>query len=219
MILLDASGLSASRPGRSLFGGLDLTVKSGDRIGVVGLNGCGKSTLLGILAGTAEPESGEVRRGRDVSVAVLDQSPVLHGATLEDALRYGMQSPSWELDAVADRLGLGDLREAEVPTLSGGQAKRVALARALVADADLLILDEPTNHLDIDAVAWLEERLADYRGGLVLVTHDRHFLDAVTTRVVELDRGRAYLHEGGYASYLEGRARREEMAGGAGSDL
>ena len=99
--------------------------------------------------------------------------------------------------------------------LSGGQAKRVALARALVAvgegsEDDLLILDEPTNHLDIDAIAWLEERLAGFRGGLVLVTHDRHVLDRVTTRILELDRGAGHVHEGGYASYLEARAERAE---------
>ena len=99
-----------------------------------------------------------------------------------------------------------------VERLSGGQAKRVALARALVAETDLLILDEPTNHLDIDAIAWLEDRLAEHRGGLVLVTHDRHFLDRITTRVLELDRGHGYVHEGGYGAYLEGRSRREEHA-------
>jgi ATP-binding cassette subfamily F protein uup len=100
----------------------------------------------------------------------------------------------------------------DVGSLSGGQAKRVALARALVTKTDLLILDEPTNHLDIDAIAWLEDRLAAHRGGLVLVTHDRHFLDRITTRVLELDRGKGYTHEGGYGAYLEGRAQREEHA-------
>ena len=115
-----------------------------------------------------------------------------------------------------DRLGHG--RRCSTPTLStlsGGQAKRVALARTLVAESDLLVLDEPTNHLDIDGIAWLEDRLAAYRGGLVLVTHDRHVLDRVTTRILELDRGRGYVHEGGYDAYLEGRAQREEQAAGA----
>ena len=107
---------------------------------------------------------------------------------------------------------MADLTDADTGRLSGGQAKRVALARTLVADSDLLILDEPTNHLDIDAIAWLEERLAAYRGGLVLVTHDRHVLDRVTTRVLELDRGTGYIHDGGYDVYLEGRAEREEQA-------
>jgi ABC transport system ATP-binding/permease protein len=116
---------------------------------------------------------------------------------------------------VLDRVGLGPQADADLDTLSGGQAKRVALAATLVAPSDLLVLDEPTNHLDIDGIAWLEDRLADGRGGLVLVTHDRHLLDGVTTRILELDRGRGYVHEGGYASYLEGRAQRDEEAADA----
>jgi ATP-binding cassette subfamily F protein uup len=116
---------------------------------------------------------------------------------------------------VVDRLGLTPLVGAATATLSGGQAKRVALARALVGEHDLLVLDEPTNQLDIDGIAWLEDRLAAHRGGLVLVTHDRHLLDRVTTRILEIDRGAAYLHEGGYASYLEGRADRERRAADA----
>jgi ATP-binding cassette subfamily F protein uup len=121
----------------------------------------------------------------------------------------------WEAAAVLEHLGMGRLVDADVATLSGGQAKRVALARLLVEESDLLVLDEPTNHLDIEAIAWLEERLARHRGGLVLVTHDRHVLDRVTTRVLELDRGKGYVHEGGYASYLEARALREEQAAAA----
>jgi ATP-binding cassette subfamily F protein uup len=212
MILLDVTQLAARRPGRVLFEGLDLTVRTGDRLGVVGLNGCGKSTLLGVLSGSVSPDAGTLRRGRGVEVAALLQVPRLHGRSVTEALHHESPVPTWEVDAVADRLGLGELRDAEVATLSGGQAKRVALARALVSGAELLILDEPTNHLDIDAIAWLEEHLATRSGALVLVTHDRHFLDAVTTEVLEIDRGTAHLHHGGYDAYLEGRARREELA-------
>ena len=212
MILLDVDSVAASRPGRPLFEQVSFTIAGSDRLGIVGLNGSGKSTLLGILAGTVEPESGEVRRGRDVRIAVLDQDPGFEGATVREAVTAGHDEAEWEAAAVADRLGLGAMLDSPVDQLSGGQAKRVALARALVAPSDLLILDEPTNHLDIDAIAWLEDRLAAHRGGLVLVTHDRHFLDRITTRVLELDRGRGYVHEGGYGAYLEGRARREEHA-------
>ena len=210
MILVDLARVAASRPGKPLFAELSLTVSSGDRLGIVGLNGTGKSTLLRVLTGAAEPESGTVRRGRGVRVAALDQVPRLPPGRVVDAVGSG-----WEAAAVLDRLGMGELLDADVATLSGGQAKRVALARTLVAECDLLVLDEPTNHLDIDAIAWLEERLAGFRGGLVLVTHDRHVLDRVTTRVLELDRGRGYVHEGGYAAYLEGRARRDEQAADA----
>ncbi len=222
MILLDATSLAASRPGRLLFDDVSITISDRDRLGVVGLNGGGKSTLLRILAGIDAPESGTVRRGREVRVTMLEQNPgdgtrtvreaVLTGLDPDDVAHDDAADRSWEAEAVADRLGLGDLLDRSVADLSGGQAKRVALARALVAPGDLLILDEPTNHLDIDAIAWLEDRLAAHRGGLVLVTHDRHFLDRVTTRILELDRGACHVHEGGYDAYLEGRARREEHA-------
>jgi ATP-binding cassette subfamily F protein uup len=215
VILLDASGLSASRPGRPLFADVSVTLRAGDRLAVVGLNGSGKTTLLRQLAGLQPPETGTVRRGRGARVVALDQDAPLATATVTDAVGTG-----WEAAAIVDRIGLTELRDRAVPTLSGGEAKRVALARALVdvgppgeGDEDvLLVLDEPTNHLDIDAIAWLEERLAAHRGGLLLVSHDRHLLDRVTTRILELDRGRSYLHEGGYAAYLEASAEREERA-------
>ena len=143
---------------------------------------------------------------------MLAQDPHLSGDTVRAAIAAGADAEGWEVGSVADRLGLGPLLDQPVDRLSGGQAKRVALARALVSTADLLILDEPTNHLDIDAIAWLEDRLAEHRGGLVLVTHDRHFLDRITTRVLELDRGVGYVHDGGYDAYLEGRADREAKA-------
>ena len=210
VILVDLDRVGAARPGRPLFADLSLTLSAGDRLGVVGINGTGKSTLLRVIAGASEPEAGAVRRGRGVRVGFLDQRPALPPGTVRGAVGEG-----WEAAAVLEHLGMGPLADADVATLSGGQAKRVALARLLVEESDLLVLDEPTNHLDIDAIAWLEERLARHRGGLVLVTHDRHVLDRVTTRVLELDRGGAHMHEGGYAAYLEGRAAREEQAASA----
>ena len=211
MILIDLEAVAVARPDRPLFESLSLTVSSGDRIGIVGFNGTGKSTLLRVLDGSVEPDSGKVRRGRGVDVAVLDQNPELDGPTVLGAVGDG-----WEAAAVLDRLGIGsDLHDRAVDQLSGGQAKRVALARTLVSDAELLILDEPTNHLDIDGIAWLEERLSQFQGGLVLVTHDRHMLDSVTTRILELDRGTGYVHDGGYTSYLNGRIEREARAANA----
>ncbi|MGQ0434849.1 MAG: ABC-F family ATP-binding cassette domain-containing protein [Microthrixaceae bacterium] len=219
MILVDATDLSVSRPGKPLFSNLSVTVASGDRLGVVGINGCGKSTLLNVLAGTREPEGGSVRRGRGARISVLDQDAPLPEGTVATVVGHG-----WEGAAVLDRLGMGAAMDADVATLSGGQVKRVALARALVAvggpgghadDGDLLILDEPTNHLDLDGIAWLEDWLARFSGGLILVTHDRHVLDRVTTSVLELDRGKGYLHVGGYQSWLDARAEREDRAAGA----
>jgi len=205
VILVDLARVGARRPDRPLFEDLSVTVSAGDRLGVVGRNGTGKSTLLRVLAGVDRPEEGTVRQGRGVRVGFLGQRPELPAGDVRAAL-----GSHWEAAAILQRVGMGGLAEADVATLSGGQAKRVALARVLVDEIDLLILDEPTNHLDVDAIGWLEERLARFRGGLVLVTHDRHVLDRVTTRILELDRGRGYLHDGGYSGYLAAAAERAE---------
>ena len=222
MILLDATDLAASRPGRQLFSGVSLTLSTGDRLGLVGINGTGKSTLLRVLAGKADPESGTLRPGRGARVVMLDQADDLPAGTVRQAVAPGSHPErEWEVDAILSRLGIGDLADVATDRLSGGQTKRVALARALVEvgpgggpddDSVLLILDEPTNHLDIDAIAWLEDRLAGHRGGLILVTHDRHVLDRLTTRILELDRGKPFVHDGGYSSYLEARFEREAQA-------
>ena len=211
MILVDASGITATRPDKPLFTNLSLTIADGDRLGVLGINGCGKSTLLRILAGVSEPEAGVVRRGRGVRIVVLDQEAVLTAGPVREAVTAGVDAAkAWEAESILGHLGMDGLLDADVATLSGGQAKRVALGRALLQEADLLVLDEPTNHLDLDAIGWLEERLARWRGGLLLVTHDRHVLDRACTKVLELDRGTGYLHDGGYQGYLEGRQAREE---------
>ncbi|MGH8999641.1 MAG: ATP-binding cassette domain-containing protein, partial [Acidimicrobiia bacterium] len=212
MILVDVARATVRRPDRPLFCDLSVTLASGDRLGVVGVNGAGKSTLLRILAGIAEPESGVARFGRGVRVGFLDQHPVLPTGSVSAAVGAG-----WEAAEILERLGMGALAGADVARLSGGEAKRVALARTLVSEVDLLILDEPTNHLDVDAIAWLETRLARLSGrvGLVMVTHDRHVLDALTTRILEIDGGCGHVHEGGYAGYLEASAARVEREAGA----
>ncbi len=214
MILVDAIGCTMTRPDRALFESVSVTISSGDRIGVIGINGTGKSTLLRVLAGTAEPEAGELRFGRGVTTSFLDQEAALPDGEVLAAVAAaaGDGVDRWEVEAVLQRLGMGGHLDRRTDALSGGEAKRVALARALVTPADLLILDEPTNHLDLDSIEWLEDRLAGHRGGIILVTHDRHLLDRLTTRMVELDRGRAYVHESGYAGYLEARRDREAAA-------
>ncbi len=211
-VLIDSVGLTVRRPDRPLFEDISFTIHSGERWGLVGINGTGKSTLLRVLSGTADPEKGTVRRARGLRIGVLDQEPDLGKGSVLDAL-----GDSWEAAAVLERLGVGHLGAALVSRLSGGQAKRVALARALVQvpgdhDDDLLILDEPTNHLDLDGIEWLEERLARQKGGIILVSHDRHLLDRVCTRMLELDRGKGYVHVGGYQGFLDGREAREASA-------
>ena len=214
MILIDAQGLKASRPNRPLFDDVSFTLSDGDRVGVVGLNGCGKSTLLRILSGDYRPDAGVVRNGRGARIGVLAQQPVLPKGSVRSAV-----GQDWRADAMLDKLGMAGLHDAQTTELSGGQQKRVALAALLVSEWDALILDEPTNHLDLDAIAYLEEWLANYRGGLILVTHDRHVLDRVTNKVLEIDRGHAYMHVpagrnagSGYAAYLAARIDREEKA-------
>ena len=214
MILIDTQGLSASRPNRPLFDDVSFTLSDGDRVGVVGLNGCGKSTLLRILSGDYRPDAGVVRNGRGSRIGVLAQQPVLPKGSVRAAV-----GEDWRADAMLDKLGMAGLHDAQTTELSGGQQKRVALAALLVSEWDALILDEPTNHLDLDAIAYLEEWLANYRGGLILVTHDRHVLDRVTNKVLEIDRGHAYMHVpagrnagSGYAAYLAARIDRGEKA-------
>jgi ATP-binding cassette subfamily F protein uup len=209
-VLVNLQDVRVTMADRTLFADLSVTVSTGDRLGVVGINGTGKSTLLRVLAARLAPDAGAVRTGRGVRVGFLDQSPQLPPGTVREAV-----GPGWEAAAALDRLGMAPHVDRDVSGLSGGQAKRVALARVLAHPSDLLVLDEPTNHLDLGAVTWLEDRLAVYPGGMVIVSHDRYLLDRVTTRMLELDRGASFVHEGGYASYLEARAVREDRAASA----
>ena len=217
MICVDVAKVGIAQPDKVLFDDLSLTVSTGDRVAIVGVNGSGKSTLMRILAGTQTPDEGEVRFGRGVRIAALDQDPKLPPGTVAEYL-----GDSWELAAVATSLGVQPLLERRTDQLSGGQAKRVALAHALVGEFDMILLDEPTNHLDLEAIEWLEQRLANTSAALVMITHDRHLMDRLTTargsgRIVEIERGSGYIHraEAGtsaYATYLAGRSARHEQA-------
>lgn len=226
MILVDADNVTVTRPDRDLFRDVSVTVRTGDRLGIVGINGTGKSTLLRVLAGRQAPEGGTVVSGSGVRISMLDQDAPLPAGTVLDAVMSGTLARGqahqagediepWEAESVLTRLGMGEFLHRSTEGLSGGEAKRVGLAAALVTPSDLLILDEPTNHLDLDGIEWLEDWLASYRGGLLMVTHDRHVLDRVTNRMLELDRGTGYVHEGTYADYLQATADREAAAAAA----
>ena len=209
-ILIDLQKVKLQGSDRSLLDNLDLTVSTGDRIGVVGINGVGKTTLLKIIGGTLQPDSGDIRRGRGIHVGFLEQIPSLPVGTVRDTLGSG-----WQVDAALDRLGMLSSADTDTTQLSGGQLKRVALARVFAEPNDVLILDEPTNHLDLSAIQWLEQQIMNFRGAVILVSHDRFLLDQVTTRMVEIDRGKTYVHAGGYSRLLETQAEREEQAASA----
>ena len=187
-----------------------------DRIGVVGVNGTGKSTLLKLLCGMEEPDGGVVMRRNGLRVSYLPQMPVYDAqrTSVEQVLRDAPKDvgapDEYEARSLLTQLGITDF-ESDVRTFSGGQKKRVALAAALIRPVDLLLLDEPTNHIDASTIAWLEDRLAHYRGALMMVTHDRYFLDRVCTRIAELDGGNLYMHDGNFSYYLEQKAARLDM--------
>ncbi|MEO8214853.1 MAG: ABC-F family ATP-binding cassette domain-containing protein [Myxococcales bacterium] len=217
-ILLSARDLSHSFGARPLFEGVSFTLQDGDRVGLIGPNGAGKSTLLKILAGELVADEGELARRGTLRVGFLPQVPELTGASVRDAVRAGLpdvEHARWEDEARVDEwMSRMDLDpEAVTDHLSGGWRKRVALARALVADPDLLLLDEPTNHLDVDSILWLERLLASARFATVTVTHDRLFLQRVANRILELDRrnaGGILDVDGDYATYVDRKA--EAMA-------
>ena len=221
MNLLTIEHLTKSYTERLLFDDTAFSINEGEKVGLIGINGTGKSTLLRIAAGLEEPDEGSVVKGRSLYILYLTQIPEFQdGETvLEAIVRENENEPHFsskeELKAAArsmlNRLEVPDC-EAKIDTLSGGQRKRVALASVLLSTADLLILDEPTNHLDSGMAEWLGAYLKAFKGALLMITHDRYFLDSVTSRIVELDKGKLYSYQGGYEKYLELKAERIEMA-------
>lgn len=212
MNILNAEKISKTYGEKVLFDKVVLGVNKGDKIGVIGVNGTGKSTFLKIIAGIEEPDAGEIVSGRGVTVSYLAQAPQFNpGDTIVGYVIKGKNNASEaEAKTILTKLGITDF-DAAINTLSGGQRKRIALARTLVSPAEVLILDEPTNHLDSDMVIWLEEYIKKFRGELIMVTHDRYFLDNVTNRIVELDGGKLYGYDTNYSGFLELKTQREEM--------
>ena len=215
-MLLRAEHLSMNYGTKQLFEDASLHLSAGDRIGVIGVNGAGKSSLLRVLAGAAEADRGTVSRDPNVQVSYLPQNPQMDEANtvLEQVFAAWPAEfrtlAEYEARAMLTRLGITDF-DRPVGELSGGQRKRTALAAALIHPADVLILDEPTNHLDADMVAWLEQRLLQFRGAIVMVTHDRYFLERVVTRIAELSRAQLRYYEANYSKYLELKAESEQM--------
>lgn len=215
MAILSVQRVSKRYGARDVLREATFAIEDGDRIALVGVNGAGKSTLMRFLAAddaTRErdngPDEGQITRRRGLTVEYVPQEPVLDpDATVLATLRGAREIPDYEIRGLSAALALPP-PTARIGELSMGERRRVALAHALLVDPDLLALDEPTNHLDATTIAWLEERLLARRGALLLVTHDRYFLDRVATRILELDRGTIYTHEGGYREFLVRQAGR-----------
>ena len=218
MNLLTMKNIHKAYTDKVLFKGADFSVNSGDKIGVIGINGTGKSTLLKMIAGLDTCDAGLVVRGNNIVVNYLPQSPTFDdNETIYEHVitANSTEENKWSIEgdarAILDQLGFNDTG-IPVSTLSGGQKKKVALAAALLSNCDILVLDEPTNHLDNDMTEYLEEYLNNYKGALVMVTHDRYFLDRVTNRIAEIDKGYIYRYETNYEGFLALKAERENIA-------
>jgi ATP-binding cassette subfamily F protein uup len=198
-----------------IFDDVSYGIHEEDKIGIIGVNGTGKTTLLKVMAGLEEPDQGQVITQNGLRITYLPQNPEFsQGSTVLSYVLEGAQHSEWsqesEAKSILNRLGITD-QEAPIEILSGGQKKRAALARTLLNPADVLILDEPTNHLDNEMVAWLEEYLIKFKGVVVMVTHDRYFLDRVTNKILEISHGKLYGYTANYTKFLEMKAQREEM--------
>ena len=218
MNILTINGLKKSYTDKILFDSADFSIGEGEKVGVIGINGTGKSTLLKIVAGIEEGETGEVIKGNKVHIRYLPQNPEYEpGITIFDYVvtKNKHLGNEWTIEGdaknVLNRLGFTDYN-ARIDILSGGGKKRAALAAALLAECDLLVLDEPTNHLDNEMTQWLEDYLIGRKGALLMVTHDRYFLDRVSTRIVEIDKGKIYSYLTNYSGFLALKAEREEIA-------
>ena len=219
MNIVTLDHITKSYTGRLLFSDASFYLQEGEKVGIIGINGTGKSTLLRILGGLEEPDAGEVILAKNRTVQLLSQQPEFEpqDTVLQAALRSHTRQSMQEQQALAAQAKtmLTELSvtayDTPVAELSGGQRKRVALVNVLLHKSDILLLDEPTNHLDAEMAQWLENFLKSYKGTLVMVTHDRYFLDSIANRIIEIDRGALYSYDTNYAGFLERKAQREEI--------
>lgn len=210
MNILNIEHISKIFGEKVVFDDASFGIGEGEKIGIVGINGTGKTSLLKMIVGEEEPDEGQITKQNGLKIAYLSQNPIFpeKKTVLEYMVEHGEES---EAKKLLNKLGITDHYEM-MDVLSGGQKKRVALARMLMGSFDLLMLDEPTNHLDDRMISWLEDYLRSYKGAVLLVTHDRYFLDKVTSKILEIDHGKLYTYEGNYSQFLERKAEREEMA-------
>lgn len=210
MNVLNVEHISKLYGDRMIFDDVSFGIQEADKIGIIGINGMGKSTLLKMIAGVEEPDQGQIVKQNGLRIAYLPQNPVFApGATIASYIQEG-ELDDWKVQSYLSRLGITQM-EIPVEQLSGGQRRKVALARVLAEESDVLLMDEPTNHLDDGMIGWLEEYLKAFKGILVMVTHDRYFLDQVTNRILEISHGSVYSYQADYSRFLELKAEREEM--------
>ena len=196
---------------KTIFDDASFGIQEGDKIGIIGINGTGKSTLLKMISGEETPDSGKIIRQNGIKTAYVPQNPVLpEEKDIRSWALSGGDAEGWQVESNLTELGISDL-SMKIGHLSGGQKRRVVLAKVLAGESDVLLLDEPTNHLDGEMITWLEEYLRSYRGTVVMVTHDRYFLDRVTNRILEISHGKMYGYDAAYTGFLELKAAREEM--------
>lgn len=209
MNILNIEHISKIYGEKVIFEDASFGVQEGDKVGIIGINGTGKSTLLKMLAGEEVPETGQIIMQNNVRLAYLPQNPQFpENATI---LSYIQDCEAeWKVQSNLTQLGITEY-EKQIAVLSGGQRRKVALAKILAQDFDILLLDEPTNHLDEAMISWLEEYLKSFRGTVLMVTHDRYFMDKVTNRILEISHGKMYSYEANYSKFLELKAEREEM--------
>lgn len=215
MNIINIEHISKIFGGKVIFDDVSCGISEGEKIGVIGINGTGKTTLLRVLAGLEQPDEGQVITQNGIRIAYLQQNPAFpEEKTVLSYVTDGMWDMDWTLQSEAksmlNQLGILD-HEQPLAELSGGQRRKAALVRTLVQDFDVLLLDEPTNHLDNEMLTWLEDYLNRYKGTVIMVTHDRYFLDRVSNRILELDHGKIYSYEANYSKFLELKVQREEM--------
>ncbi|WP_028516313.1 ABC-F family ATP-binding cassette domain-containing protein [Ruminococcus flavefaciens] len=217
MILLTAQNISKTYMERKVLDDVSFFLNEGDKVGIIGINGTGKSTLLKILAGAEEADSGDIIRTNGIRISYLPQIPEFaeSGSILEQVLLHLpkdlRQAKEYEAKSILEKLGISD-QQRDISTLSGGEKRRAGIAAALIQPSDVLLLDEPTNHIDNETAQLLEDLLMKYRGAIVMVTHDRYFLNKICSKIVEIDRGKLYVCEGSYSDYLMQKAQREADA-------
>ena len=212
MNILNIEHISKIYGEKTIFDDVSFGIQEGDKIGVIGINGTGKTSLLKMVAGLENPDQGQIIRQNGLKIAYLPQNPQFpENATVMSYALEGSAQTDWMVQSNLNKLGITQY-DMKIDQLSGGQKRKVAMAKILTEDIDFLLLDEPTNHLDGEMITWLEGYLKSFKGTILMVTHDRYFLDQVTNKILEISHGKVYTYEANYSKFLEMKAEREAVS-------